>query len=126
MQQTITIKKTSKRGLGVFALKDFKAGEIVESAPVLIFTPKDRKNLEKTPLSHYVYPWKSTRGAALAFGYGSIYNHSYSPNADWKQNFKTQSMVYRALRPIKAGEEITVNYNGEPDEQTPIDWFDVK
>jgi len=126
VQQTITIKKTSKRGLGVFALKDFKAGEIVESAPVLIFTPKDRKNLEKTPLSHYVYPWKSTRGAALAFGYGSIYNHSYSPNADWKQNFKTQSMVYRALRPIKAGEEITVNYNGEPDEQTPIDWFDVK
>jgi len=35
-------------------------------------------------------------------------------------------MVYRALRPIKKGEEITVNYNGEPDDKTPIDWFEVK
>lgn len=126
MKKTITIKKTSKKGLGVFALKNFEAGEIIENAPVLIFSPTDRKNLEKTPMSHYIYPWRSTRGAAIAFGYGSIYNHSYSPNADWKQNFKTQSMVYRAIKPIKNGEEITVNYNGEPDEQTPIDWFEVK
>lgn len=126
MQKTITIKKTSKKGLGVFALKNFEKGELIESAPVLVFSPTDRKNLEKTPMSHYIYPWRSTRGAAIAFGYGSIYNHSYSPNADWKQNFKTQSMVYRAVKDIKKGEEITVNYNGEPDEQTPIDWFDVK
>lgn len=125
VQQVIEIKRTGKKGLGVFALKDFKEGEIIESAPVLTFTPTDRKNLEKTPLSHYIYPWKSTRGAALAFGYGSIYNHSYTPNADWKQNFKTQSMVYRAVKDIKKGEEITVNYNGEPDDTTPIDWFDV-
>lgn len=126
MRKIITIKKTSKKGLGVFALKNFEKGEIIENAPVLVFSPTDRKNLEKTPMSHYIYPWRSTKGAAIAFGYGSIYNHSYSPNADWKQNFRNQSMVYRAIKPIKSGEEITVNYNGEPDEQTPIDWFDVK
>lgn len=126
MAYPIEIKRTSSKGLGVFALKDFKEGEIVESCPVLIFDTKGRKNLEKTSLSHYIYPWKSTRGAALVFGYGSIYNHSYSPNADWKQNFRTKSMVYRAIKNIKKGEEITVNYNGEPDEQTPIDWFEVK
>jgi SET domain-containing protein len=34
-------------------------------------------------------------------------------------------MVYRAIKNIKKGEEVTVNYNGEPDEQTPIDWFEV-
>ena len=55
-----------------------------------------------------------------------IYNHSYPPNADWKQNFKTRCMVYRAICPIKKGEEITVNYNGEPDDGSPIDWFDVE
>lgn len=126
MKKIITIKRTTKKGLGVFALKDFKEGEIVESAPVLIFDTKERKTLEKTPLSHYIYPWRSVRGAALAFGYGSIYNHSFEPNADWKQNFRTQSMVYRAIRPIKKGEEILVNYNGEPDDTTPIDWFEVK
>jgi len=125
-QKTIEIKKTAKKGWGVFALKDFEAGEVIESAPVLTFTPTDRKNLEKTPMSHYIYPWKSTRGAALAFGYGSIYNHSYSPNADWKQNFKTGCMIYRAVKDIKKGEEITVNYNGEPDDQKVIDWFEVE
>jgi SET domain-containing protein len=126
MRKIIITRRTLKKGLGVFALKDFKEGEIIESAPVLIFDTKGRKNLEKTLLSHYVYPWRSTRGAALVLGYGSIYNHSFSPNADWKQNFKTKCMVYRALRPIKKGEEVTVNYNGEPDDDKPIDWFEVE
>jgi hypothetical protein len=125
VRKIITTKRTPKKGLGVFALKDFKEGEIIESCPVLTFDTKGRKNLEKTLLNHYIYPWRSTRGAALILGYGSIYNHSYSPNADWKQNFKTTCMVYRAIKPIKKGEEILVNYNGEPDDKTPIDWFEV-
>ncbi len=126
MRKTIIVRRTVKKGLGVFALKDFTEGEIVESCPVLTFDTKGRKNLEKTLLSHYIYPWRSTRGAALVLGYGSIYNHSFSPNADWKQNFKTKNMVYRAIKSIKKGEEITVNYNGEPDDITEIDWFEVK
>jgi hypothetical protein len=126
MRRNIIVKRTPKKGLGVFALKDFKAGELIESPPVLIFDTKGRKNLEKTILSHYIYPWRSTRGAALVLGYGSIYNHSFSPNADWCQNFKTQSMVFRAIKTIKKGEEILVNYNGEPDDESEIDWFEVK
>lgn len=126
MRRSIIVRTIPGKGRGVFALKDFKAGDVVESAPVLIFTPKERKNLEKTLLNYYVYPWKSTRGASVVLGYGSLYNHSYSPNADWKQNFKTHCMVYRAIKSIKKGDEITVNYNGEPDDNAPIDWFEVK
>jgi len=126
MQLDVTVKKTGIGGRGVFALRDFKKGELVESCLILKFTPKERKNLEKTSLNFYIYPWRSTRSASLSLGYGSIYNHSFSPNADWKQNFKTEEMEYRALKPIKAGEEILINYNGEPDDMTEIDWFDVK
>lgn len=127
MQYAIEVRKSRKReGLGVFALKNFKKGELIEACPVLAFDTKGRKNLEKTALSHYIYPWRSTRGASLVFGYGSIYNHSYSPNADWKQNFKNQTMEYRAVKPIKKGDEILVNYNGEPDDVTKIDWFEVR
>jgi uncharacterized protein len=126
MRKNIIVRRVARKGRGVFAAHDFKVGEVIENCPVLIFTPKERKHLEKTLLNYYIYPWKSTRGASLILGFGSIYNHSYFPNADWKQNFKTQSMVYRAISPIKKGEEITVNYNGEPDEQTPIDWFEVE
>ena len=117
------IKKTSLKGRGLFATKNIKKGEIIESCPVLIFSPKERLNVEKTILNYYIYPWRSTRGASMVLGYGSIINHSFKPNADWKQNFKSNTMVYRAIKDIKKGEEITVNYNGEPDDETPIDWF---
>lgn len=126
--KTIKFKGTGKKGRGVFALKDFKKGELIESCPVLTFTPKERKQLEKTLLNFYIYPWKSTRGASLALGYGSIYNHSYTPNADWKQNFKKMAMEYRAIKDIKKGEQILVNYNGEPDDMKEIDfseWIDA-
>jgi SET domain-containing protein len=125
MRKNIIVRSVAKKGRGVFAARNFNPGQVIENCPVLIFTPKERKHLEKTLLNYYIYPWRSTRGASLILGYGSIYNHSYSPNADWKQNFKTNSMVYRAIKPIKKGEEITVNYNSEPDDQTPIDWFEV-
>ena len=122
----VEVRKTPNKGRGVFALRDFKKGEIVESCPVINITPKERKQLEKTIFNFYIYPWRSTRSGSLALGYGSIYNHSFEPNADWKQNFKTNSMVYRAIKPINKGEEILINYNGEPDDSSPIDWFDVQ
>ena len=126
MRKNIVVRRVAKKGRGVFAARNFKVGDVIENCPVLTFNTKERKQLEKTSLNYYIYPWRSTRGASLILGYGSIYNHSYHPNADWKQNFKTVSMVYRAIKPIKKGEEITVNYNSEPDEQTPIDWFEVE
>ena len=122
----VEVRKTPNKGRGVFALRDFKKGEIVESCPVINITPKERKQLEKTIFNFYIYPWRSTRSGSLALGYGSIYNHSFEPNADWKQNFKTNSMVYRAIKPINKGEEILINYNGEPDDSSSIDWFDVQ
>lgn len=126
MELPFIVKKIAGKGLGIFACRDIRTNEMIESCPVLPLTPTERKECEKTILNHYIYPWRSTRSASVVFGYGSIINHSFTPNADWYQNFDTQRMEYRALRPIKTGEEITVNYNGEPDDMTPIDWFDVR
>jgi uncharacterized protein len=127
MKKVVAVQRISKlKERGVVALKDFKTGEIIESAPVINITAKERKHLEKTILAYYMYPWRSTRSGAVALGYGSIYNHSFMPNADWKQNFKTNAMVYRAIKPIKKGEEILINYNGEPDDMKEIDWFEVE
>lgn len=126
MNNGIVVKKSKLLGNGVFAARNFKKGELIESAHLLTFTPRERKILEKTKLNYYVYPWRSTRSAAIALGYGSIYNHSYEPNADWKQDFKKEMMTYKALRDIKKGEEILVNYNGEPDDKTEIDWFGME
>jgi SET domain-containing protein len=126
MRSSIFIKNVRGKGLGVFAEHAIAKGTLLESCPIIPLTPTERAHCEKTLLNHYIYPWKSTRSAAVVLGFGSIYNHSYTPNADWRQNFRTNRMEYRALRAIRKGEEVTVNYNGEPDDQTEIDWFVVR
>lgn len=125
MKLGFEIKKIKGKDRAVVASRGFKRGEIIESCPVVTLTPGERKQAEKTILNYYVYPWKSTRSASLVFGYGSLINHSFTPNADWKQNFKNMTMVYRAIKTIKKGEEITVNYNGEPEDKSEIDWIKV-
>jgi len=75
----IEVRKTPKAGRGVFALKDFAPGEIIEKCPIINVTPKERKHIEKTILNFYVYPWRSTRSGSIVLGYGSIYNHSFTP-----------------------------------------------
>ena len=126
MKSYVIVKSTKGRGRGVYALKNFKEGDIIERCPVLNLTPKERQHCSKTMLNFYMYPWRSTRSASIVLVYGSLYNHSYEPNADWKQNFHTNKMIYTSIKPIKKGEEILINYNGEPDDKTEIDWFDVK
>lgn len=122
---SVIVKDTDHKGRGVFAVKTFKEGEIIETCPVIYISPKERTHLEKTILAYYIYPWTSTRCGIMVLGYGSIYNHSFTPNATWTQDFKEKTMVYRATKTIKRGEEILVNYNGyDKDAQKPIDWFE--
>ena len=73
-------------------------------------------------MSGYCFEWG--RGTvAVALGYGSLYNHSYQPNARYDDE-SGQAKVFRAIRDIAPGEEIVVNYNGEPGDETPV-WFKV-
>jgi SET domain-containing protein len=60
---------------------------------------------------------------AVALGYGSLYNHSYQPNARYDDE-SGKTKVFSALRDIAPGEEIVVNYNGVPEDKTPV-WFKV-
>ena len=64
----------------------------------------------QSKLAQYVFNW-SEGVVAIALGYGSLYNHSYRPNAKfYSEGSLTQ--VFYAIRDIDAGEEITVDYNG--------------
>ena len=55
---------------------------------------------------------------ALALGYGSLYNHSYKPNATYKHGHA--SISYQALRNIPEGEEICINYNWDPKDMAEL------
>ncbi len=72
---------------------------------------------EKGLLTNYFFYYG--KQLALVLGYGSLYNHSYEPNATYVKEPSNGVVTFRAIRNIKAGEEITVNYNnGNPDDKS--------
>ena len=88
----VFVQETAGRGLGVFARKLIPENTVIERVPVLIFPTKFLWHPEETsPLADYVFTWDDDR-VALALGFGSLYNHSFTPNAiyeDWGENKST-------------------------------------
>jgi uncharacterized protein len=117
---SIEVKKVKGKGRGVFARRLIRADEVIERVPMLVF-PVDQ-NRKGSVVSDYCFAWG--RGTvALALGYGSLYNHSYRPNARY-DDVGPQTKEFTALHDIQPGEEITVNYNGEPECLEAV-WFEV-
>ena len=83
-----------------------------------------QKKIDRTYLYNYYFSWQK-RQSAFALGYGSLYNHSYSPNAQYTKNFSHDTITFTSIRSIKKGEEITVNYNGNPHSKNVV-WFEKK
>ncbi len=109
-------------GRGVFATEPIAAGERIEQCPVVALTDKkDRARLRKTGLVNYYFLWGDKRDhAAICLGWGAVYNHSFEPNARYEKVMDDLRMDFFALRDIAPGEEITVNYNGDPNNRTPL------
>ncbi|SIN72323.1 hypothetical protein SAMN05444166_0438 [Singulisphaera sp. GP187] len=115
----IEVRRSPGKGRGVFARRRIEAGEVIERVPVLVVPVEDlNQGSAWTSLGNYCFVWnKST--VALALGYGSLYNHSFRPNARYDDRGQ-QIKVFTSLREIEPGEEITVNYNGDPDDQSAV------
>jgi SET domain-containing protein len=119
----IEVKQTKGKGRGVFARRLIYDGEVIERVPVLVLPDGESRSASgTTPMSDYCFDW-GRETAAVALGYGSLYNHSYQPNARYDDG-SGQTKIFRAIRDIALGEEIVVNYNGEPGDQSPV-WFKV-
>ncbi|MCC7070785.1 MAG: SET domain-containing protein-lysine N-methyltransferase [Deltaproteobacteria bacterium] len=111
------------KGRGVVAALPFARGELLERAHVIVIPEGHAPLLDVTVLEHYVYDWPEGR-VAVALGHGSLFNHSYRPNARYRRDLEAQQLVFEALTDIAPGEEITINYNGDPADRTPL-WFAV-
>lgn len=123
----LEVRAQAGKGRGVFATAGFAAGAIIETAPIILIPADQWLHLEPTVLALYIFnfgPTAAEEHAAIALGYGSLYNHSYTPNAKYIKSWDEQVIRFVALREIQPGEEITVNYNGSAEDQAPI-WFDL-
>lgn len=113
-------------GRGVFANIPVKKGEIIEICPVIALAQHDSPNVTDSFLINYFYFFgKKKERIVLVLGYGSLYNHSYTPNAKYKEQYGDKSVVFIALRDIEKDEEIIVNYvQGNKHQKYPL-WFDA-
>ena len=125
ISEHIYVESSSEKGRGVFTSRDLKKNTIVEMAPVIVMSKKDRLLLDQTLLHDYIFEWGDKQNqCCMALGYVPLYNHSYRSNCEYEMNFKKQIITIKTIRAIKAGEELFINYNGGWNNAKPV-WFDV-
>lgn len=96
-------------GRGVIATAGIAEGETIEVCPVL---EVDEADANGVLLDYVVEAGDDSGGVVLMLGYGSLYNHSQDPNAEYVHE-ADDAYAFIALREIGAGEEITISYSKE-------------
>ncbi|NJN35358.1 MAG: SET domain-containing protein [Saprospiraceae bacterium] len=120
---TLFIAKSLLGGRGVFTGAPIFKGDIIEICPVIVLKSGEKDILDKTTLYDYYFLWGDEQEeSALALGFGSLYNHFCPSNADYHMDFEEHTIEVFAVRDIKIGEEITINYHGDPLDDAPT-WF---
>jgi SET domain-containing protein len=122
--QVLEVRESRRGGRGLFATEAIDGDVLLMSAPVLLIPPEERGPLEHTVVDAYVYEWDDDGTAALVLGVSSMCNHAADPNAYLWLVPDQQAAELWSLRPIAAGEEVTVSYRASGDPDAPL-WFDV-
>ena len=106
------------KGLGVFAHETIAEGETIEICP-LMSLGKTPGNKNQDPFYNYRFGYpkegmhNGNQDFVVAWGYGSLYNHSNTPNADWLDHPAEKAFQFIAMRDIGKDEEITIHYGGD-------------
>jgi uncharacterized protein len=103
-----------KKGRGIYARAAIQPGELIDSAPVIVFDAVDCARLDRTRIGHYYFHWDGDaegdgRGA-LALGRVTLCNHSPRPKAKVRRNLDAEMLDLVAVQPIHPGEEVTIDY----------------
>lgn len=116
----LRIATLGRRGRGVLADAPIGKGELVERSPVLVIPHVDRPAADGTIVFTYVFMWehgtveedlyKHEGRAAIALGFTSLLNHSYTPNCEFIRHIDDLVIDLVALRAIDSGEELTIDY----------------
>ena len=126
IRKYLNIKSTINRGRGVFTNEKIAAGTVIEESPVIVMSAEDRKLLDKTLLHDYIFEWGVSKDkCCMALGLVPIYNHSYQSNCEYFMDFEDESIQVKTVREVAVGEELTINYNGDWNDEKRI-WFDAK
>lgn len=119
----IEVRASRRGGRGVFATEPIADDVLLMSAPLLLIPGEQRDGLQRTIVDDYVYEWDEDGTAVLVLGISSMCNHEREPNAYLWLFTDTLMAELWSIRPIADGEEVTVSYRAEGDDE-PL-WFEV-
>jgi len=121
----VIVGESPGRGRGVFAARPFREGEIIEVCHIIVLSKDDVTKIDDTILYNYYFGWNAGDGsAAIALGYGSLYNHSDNPNARYHKHIQEGLISIVATAPVAEGDEILIRYT-DPSGGSSV-WFDVR
>jgi hypothetical protein len=100
--------RRGRRGRGVFALKRFREGEVVETCPTVVVGDDDVDGVARD----YVFAARQKGKVLLVLGYGMLYNHSAEPNL-FHRSAGRLLIEFVALHDIGVGDELTHDYGPE-------------
>ncbi len=116
--------KIKDAGLGVFSSQIIKEGDIIERCPVILIPEVQVTTIRQTILHNYYFMWgddETYHRAGICLGFGSLYNHSYTPNGTYTKDYANKRIDFIAIKDIAINEEITVNYNyGNPNDKSEL------
>jgi SET domain-containing protein len=109
LNKKIARKKTINNGFGLFAKQKILKNEIIwkqDKDKEIVINLKQYSSLPKPLKSYfYEYAWVWETDIILSLDDDSFMNHSCDPNV-----FQNSRTVWRALRDIDVGEEVTMDY----------------
>lgn len=114
------------KGRSVYSSEKLEKGDLIEICPVIKIVSGELKFIDKTILHDYYFLWgEEGFEACIALGYGSLYNHNGTPNADITLDYSDSTIRVICSKVINEGEEITIDYTGGTKGIVKL-WFDVK
>ncbi len=125
LKSYLFIAHTEKMGRGVFTKKEIPANTIIEVSPVIVMGNDDRKLIDQTLLHDYIFEWGEKKDqCCMALGLIPIYNHSYKSNCEYYMDYNADTIIVKTVKVIEKGEELTINYNGDWNDETNV-WFEA-
>jgi uncharacterized protein len=105
--QNVYVNRSKIHGWGVFAKKNIRKGGIIEECPFIVSAAEEKNPIE---IQAYLFSGDTDDSTVIILGYGCIYNHSATNNADYYSDDDKNVIVFVANRNIKQDEEIFINY----------------
>lgn len=120
------VASSEEKGRGVFTARELTKGDIIEFCPLILIPKQEQDYIHQSILHDYYFlsPAPSSR-MCIVLGYGSLYNHSFVPNADIVFDLLNKQLEIHCVSEIEAGEEIFIDYTGGI-KDAPKLWFEPK